>query len=728
MSFKKQKYNSILLSLKLCVSCISKLFFYYAKIAFYEKATNQLPEKEQNYSSMKKIWTLVTFLSFVALCLPQTTYANHLIGGELTYECLGGNDFEITLTIYRDCNCVDCAFFDDPANITVFDEDGDVVNTFGMFDPIIADLEPNTEGLCLETIPDVCVQKGVYTRIVELFPFSGGVKVVHQRCCRNNTIQNLVDPSDQGSTYVAEIPEFTFNNCENSSPTFNNFPPIIICSNSPLLFDHAATDLDGDSLVYSLCEPVIGATQFDPAPEIASDPPYPVVTYTTGFSYTNPFGSTLPLEINAQTGLLTGFPEIVGQYVVGVCVSEYRNGQLLSTNRRDFQFNVADCEVILAIAGIRGPNYICEGEGTTLDGQVFGEDEWFWTPTEGLANPNSLDPNVNITETTTFVLTAQNTSGTCFDTDSITIYVNEPVAADAGPDVNICGDPVQLTGSGGVFYLWDPSDGLSNPDICCPIANPIVTTTYTLFVADESGACIASDEITVTVADSPPIIVQTNAILEGAYNTSTGMMNTTLKSEGLLPLNQPYNRPPWNYNGGESVANQADIPTNTVDWVLVEIRSAADAEVILSNRAAFLLDDGNIVDIDGVTNGTNICGLESGTEYYIVVRHRNHLAVMSADPITLPNVTTYDFSIALTQAAGTNQMKVMDDSLYALYAGDFNSDGVITVGDFNLFASEAGSINQYLDGDGNLDRAVSIADLNFYQPNISIIGITEIRY
>src|SRR4030095_3850316 len=50
------------------------------------------------------------------------------------------------------------------------------------------------------------------------------------------------------------------------------------------------------------------------------------------------------LSINPITGFISGIPTLTGQFVVGICVKEFRNGILLSVLRRDFQFNVVNCE------------------------------------------------------------------------------------------------------------------------------------------------------------------------------------------------------------------------------------------------------------------------------------------------------------------------------------------------------------------------------------------------
>src|SRR5690554_624245 len=142
---------------------------------------------------------------------------------------------------------------------------------------------------------------------------------------------------------VAEVPALTNTEC-NSMPKFDDIPPPILCAQQSLIFDHSATDNDGDSLAYSLCSPFVGGTQANPAPNPASNPPYDQVLWAPGFSAEAPINANPGLSIDPITGLLTGKPTQLGQFVVGICVEEWRNGQLLSTNRRDFQFNVTLCE------------------------------------------------------------------------------------------------------------------------------------------------------------------------------------------------------------------------------------------------------------------------------------------------------------------------------------------------------------------------------------------------
>ncbi len=433
-------------------------------------------------------------------------FAAHLVGGELSYVCLGGDNHRIELVVYRDCNCVSCADFDDPAHITIFDGEGNFVDVVDMFSPDIVEIPIDTEELCLENAPDVCIQRANYELEISLPASSTGYQLVYQRCCRNNTIANLLDPGAQGSTYVIGVPPAApGSDCNNSSPQFDNFPPIVICANSPLIFDHSATDADGDSLVYSICEPLLGASTADPYPAQASFPPYQAVEWLAPYGPDNQLASDPPMSVDPVTGLLTAFPNTLGQFVVGICVSEYRDGVLLSTNSRDFQFNVADCAIVEALANIDiGENdTICLGESVQLIGQAFSADSWYWEPPFSLNNSDILNPVATPTTTTTYTLTVVNLAAGCGATAQITIHVVNPITANAGEDQSFCpGQTVQLNGSGGDIYSWSPTDGLSNPNIANPIATPNATTTYTLTVSDASGSCIGIDEMTVSVGSS----------------------------------------------------------------------------------------------------------------------------------------------------------------------------------------------------------------------------------
>ena len=246
---------------------------------------------------------------------------------------------------------------------------------------------------------------------------------------------------------------------------------------------------------------------------------------------------------------------------------------------------------------------------------------------------------------------------------------------------------------------------LLDTEICLTNLITLVNESHEEFFGMINNACVQTDNSTKAF-----IKVQ----LEGAMTRNT-----------TLPTLQPYNTIPWAYDGTESNAN---IPLDAVDWVLVEARDAADNNIIVAQTAGLLLDNGHIVDAD-LTEGITL-NIVAGTAYYIVVRHRNHLDVMSANTVTLPNANFdyYDFTASMTQAMGNNQMATMANGTYAMAAGDFSGNGLITTVDFNTYTFQASAVNGYYTNDCDFDSHVTIADFNAFLKNLNKVGIVEIRY
>lgn len=331
-----------------------------------------------NFFKENKILTLLLFLGF--LFSQESLKASHIIGGKMSYRCVGGNNFEITLDVFRDC-FYGIAGFDNPAHIAVY-KDGQLFPlTTKNIGPISIETIPaNVGDPCLFVPDDVCVERGRYRVNVNLPAYGGGYQIVYQRCCRNQTLSNIESPDSTGATYSVYITEEARDAC-NSSPEFDNFPPVFICVGKPIEFLHSATDPDGDSLVYKLCTPLSGATFDQPQPSIPAPPPYDSVIWVDPpYNLNNVLGSNPALTIDPNTGFITGLPQVQGQFVVGICVEEYRNGQLLSIIRRDFQYNVGECGEI--ISNIVAPEAACFEDGEDLTVQFSNQstlaDDFIW--------------------------------------------------------------------------------------------------------------------------------------------------------------------------------------------------------------------------------------------------------------------------------------------------------------------------------------------------------------
>lgn len=216
---------------------------------------------------------------------------------------------------------------------------------------------------------------------------------------------------------------------------------------------------------------------------------------------------------------------------------------------------------------------------------------------------------------------------------------------------------------------------------------------------------------------SPPLTLNLKVFLEGPYNGG-GSMTTTLNTSNLIPLssNNPY---PAAVYGHYTVSNLTSIPnSNIVDWVLIELRTTASGPIV-ARRAAFLKNDGTIVDIDGVSPVT-FNGISAGN-YFVVVRHRNHLAIMTSSSIPLSsNSAEYDFSTEQTKAYGINPMKDLGGGVFGMVAGDGNQDGLVTSTDFNVFNPKfTSAASGYEYSDWNLDGLVTSTDFNFFNPNFT---------
>jgi len=200
--------------------------------------------------------------------------------------------------------------------------------------------------------------------------------------------------------------------------------------------------------------------------------------------------------------------------------------------------------------------------------------------------------------------------------------------------------------------------------------------------------------------------------LEGSFNGST--MNTKLNPE-FLPVDQPYLSLPWMYTGLESIDVLPD--TNIVDWVLIELRDAADApsaykDTKISRQVAWLLSDGSVMALDGVSSPAFTCSPEN--QLFAVVWHRNHLGVISAFPLNESGeVYSYDFSVGAEQAYGGGlAQKEIATGIWGMIGGDGNADCEIDYQDKNNFWSIWAGQSGYQAGDYNLDGNVQNIDKN----------------
>lgn len=524
---------------------------------------------------------MVKYLScciFIVLLIVKYEKLNaaHIIGGEMFYECLGysngGKDstsrsYLITIKLYRDCSTTAGAAFDNPLGFSIYKKKTsgngyDIVNAARNAPEYSVNLiGPNTISPpvypCLILPPNICVQEGRYVITVDLPIISTEYVLVWQRCCRNNTITNIQSPEATGATFTISIHPESQKTC-NSSPQFKSFPPTVVCNNNPLNFDHSAIDKEGDLLIYEFCEPLAGGSRngngcnaVSPSPDCP--PPFsPVLFKTPTYTYNSPLGGNPKISIDNITGLITGEPNTLGQFVVGVCVSEYRSGVLLSKLRRDFQFNVADCQgTVVATIGngtlVSKKNYdflLCGSSELLLNNTSYNRsfiNDITWTYENGgkVDTSKLWNPQINFKEGGIHQGQMVLNPGTnCSDTVQFKINVVPDLNSKFEVQFDTCkAGPVSFTSLASstnskiIDHNWALGDGYT-AFTTDPIINYYRPGTYAIqYTVKDNFGCISRNTKNLQWYPAPNVVVFEPTVREGCVPLSVDFKNISFPTD-----------------------------------------------------------------------------------------------------------------------------------------------------------------------------------------------------
>lgn len=461
----------------------------------------------------------------IAILISSLVKANHITGGQIFYTHISqsgtNHTYDVTLWLYRDRFSTG-AQLDVNAAIAIYENGtGTMVwsSTVGRSD--ILNLELTSPGPCISNPPQVFYEVGRYNFQVTLPENQFGYTVAYQRCCRITGINNISGSSSSvGVTYTAEIPGTAILATApvNSSAHFIGPDTVIVCQNNFFTYGFNAIDADGDSLAYTFCDAYQGGATNNPAPNPPSGPPYNFIPYASPFSGFQPMGSNV--TINPQTGIVSGIAPAAGIYVVTACVSEYRQGKLIATQRKDVQIKVGDCSI--AAANLPPQTVNCDSLNTTFSnsGDQSLIHSYYWTfgdPATGPLDTSYLQNPVHIySDTGTYLTTLiTNLGDACSDTgySIVKIYPGFfPGFYSAGICVN---KPIHFFDTTKSTYgivnswKWDFGDPLSNMDTSSQ-KNP--TYTYSqpgTYIVKLNVTCskgcneIVTD--TVYIIDKPPI-------------------------------------------------------------------------------------------------------------------------------------------------------------------------------------------------------------------------------
>ena len=225
-------------------------------------------------------------------------------------------------------------------------------------------------------------------------------------------------------------------------------------------------------------------------------------------------------------------------------------------------------------------------------------------------------------------------------------------------------------------------------------------------------------------SEIPKQVLNLKVFLSGAYSSGTDTMICKLKRNSFLSQ-----IPNLNYSNKGIKFQYTLKPTDTVtqsfwnqnmkivDWLAIEIVSTTSFHAV-DTELALLRNDGRILNLNGDTLIKLNTSVPVGN-YYVIIRHRNHIAIMSSTPISVTNNTPlYDFTTGLNQYYG-NDAKLLKPGLYGMYCGDANYDGIVNNSDFTIYDTDSqNAANGYIVSDFNLDGYVTGGDFNILAPMI----------
>ena len=582
----------------------------------------------------------------IGLLLSLSINANHIVGGEMWYTFVsqsgGIYTYSVTVKLFRDF--ASGTVLDNPINIAVYAKGSNTPFETKVVSQSGLSTLTATPGPCIINPPLVSYQVGLYTFSLSLPASQFGYTITWARCCRVGSITNLSPPSSNfGATYTAEIPG-NFSEPTgpvNNSAKFLGIDTVIICAGYPFSYNFGAKDADGDILTYEFCEGYTNTGGTIPNPPAA--PPYNALFYNFPYSGASPMGSTV--RIDAASGTISGTAPAAGIYVVTVCVKEWRNGELLATQRKDLQIKVADCDV--ATVTLEPGGYInCNNLTMTFSNlspsALINNYFWDFGDLSTLADTSRSNiPGYTYPDTGIYMVkVVANRNQPCSDSTTAQVKVYPGFFPDfdiTGMCMNI---PIQFTDRTTVAYgsvnFWRYDFGLASlSNDTSRLQNPLYTYTatgnYTTeFIVGSTKGCRDTIYKTVPVIEKPPILmafrdtlicnidtIQLNASGNGAisWTPNYNILNSTSATPSVFPKTTTVYSVEFNENGCRNIDS-------------VRIRVTSRVNLTASN-------DTSICATDPVQLFANTDGLQYAWSPDPTLNNPNIL-----NPIATPTITT----------------------------------------------------------------------------------------
>ncbi|KAA6439144.1 gliding motility-associated C-terminal domain-containing protein [Dyadobacter flavalbus] len=462
--------------------------------------------------------------------------ANHIVGGELQMKPSGAaGNFEVTLIQIWDQNNLVVSTpnvtgnRDPEATLYIYRKKDD--RMMGEIQAAYVSVKtiPYQNKACA-SIRSLNTSMGTYRGNIFLDPGKyndpEGYYIIWERCCRNDDINNIVSPGDNGMVFYLEFPPVTVSN---SSPEF--LPPNgqYICSKRPFSMNMSATDKDGDELRYSLVTPYRGnTTPDDPYGAANVSNGYPLVTWSRGISLSNIIPGSSPLSVS-NSGMLTVNANKLGLYVFTIQCEEYRNGRKIGVVRRDFQLLVIDCNdetpekpVILYDSKPVTEVEFCPDRSIELSTASSQGWAYQWQQ-NGLNIPGAVDASIVVKDSGSYSVIKSFVGKCSRDTASETVHARftEPILAVITSDNPVLcpGGVVNLTANGGnvandLEIEWKKDNAIlahSGPVLSIRDAG-----TYLLKITNTADGCTGTDTTNISKDDINVVLPEKTGVITGA--------------------------------------------------------------------------------------------------------------------------------------------------------------------------------------------------------------------
>lgn len=318
---------------------------------------------------------------------------------------------------------------------------------------------------------------------------------------------------------------------------------------------------------------------------------------------------------------------------------------------------------------------VCNGTSTNLS--ASGGNTYTWSPATGLSATNISNPVATPASTTNYTVSVTDLNG-CQASDVMTVTVNPLPLADAGANTSICmGGSTNLLASGGNTYTWTPAAGLSATNISNPVANPTVTTVYTVSVTDNNG-CQASDVVTITVNSLP--VASAGSDVAICFGSSTNLSASGGTSYSWSPSTG------LNFT---NISNPVASPTVTTIYTVTVTSgacSATDAVQVTVNS----LPTPNAGSDVAVCNGTSTNLSASGGNTYTWSPASGLSAVNISNPVATPTATT-NYTVSVSDLNGCQAFDVITVTVNPLPPADAGNDVTVCTGNSASLSASGGT-------------------------------------